>query len=71
MDIATLKARGLIRPVTAAPAQPDAFPYGLGVHGVHEVAETSYGHRAAATGFVLGMLHPTHLPDGVGDIEEQ
>jgi protein ImuA len=59
MDITTLKARGLIRPVTAASAQPDAFPYGLGVHGVHEVTETAYGHRAAATGFVLGMLRPT------------
>ncbi len=60
MNLATLKARGLIRPVTAAPAQPDAFPYGLGIHGVHEVAETAYGHRAAITGFVLGMLRPTH-----------
>ncbi|KJS26693.1 MAG: hypothetical protein VR75_06315 [Hyphomonadaceae bacterium BRH_c29] len=59
MDIATLKARGLIRPVTAAPAQPAAFPYGLGVGGVHEVAGEAYGHWAAATGFILAMVRPT------------
>ena len=58
MDLATLKARGLVRPVTAAPVQPAAFPYGLGVSGVHEVAEQAYGHRAAATGFVLAAARP-------------
>nr|WP_321361801.1 hypothetical protein [uncultured Hyphomonas sp.] len=59
MDLATLRSKGLIRPVTAAPAQPAAFPYGLGVHGVHEVAETAYGHWAAVTGFILAMTQPS------------
>ena len=58
MDIATLKAKGLIRPVTAAPVQPAAFPFGLGVSGVHEVAEEAYGHRAAGTGFILSAARP-------------
>ena len=58
MDIATLKSRGLIRPVTAAPVQPAAFPFGLGVSGVHEVAEEAYGHWAAVTGFVLATARP-------------
>ncbi|MCA8902604.1 MAG: hypothetical protein KDA53_15290 [Hyphomonas sp.] len=53
MSIATLKARGLLRTVQAAPSQPIAFPFGLGERGVHEVAEAAYGDRAAATGFVL------------------
>ena len=57
MNIATLKARGLIRPVTAAPTQPAAFPFGLGVSGVHEVAEEAYGQWAAITGFVLATVH--------------
>lgn len=58
MDIATLKAKGLIRPITAAPAQPVTFPYGLGTNGVHEVAEAAYGQRAAATGFALAVAQP-------------
>jgi protein ImuA len=53
MDIATLKTKGLLRAVSAAPASPAAFPFGLGVAGLHEVAEASYGDRAAVTGFVL------------------
>ena len=59
MNLATLRSKGLIRPVTAAPARPAAFPYGLGVHGVHEVAETAYGHWAAVTGFTLAMTQPS------------
>lgn len=58
MSIETLKARGLIGPVTAAPVQPAAFPFGLGLSGVHEVAEAGYGHWAAATGFVLATVQP-------------
>ena len=58
MDITTLKAKGLLRSVTAAPVQPAAFPYGLGVSGVHEVAEEAYGHWAAITGFVLSVARP-------------
>lgn len=58
MNIADLKAKGLIGPVTAAPAQLAAFPFGLGVSGVHEVAEEAYGHWAAITGFVLATARP-------------
>lgn len=59
MDLATLRSKGLIRPVTAAPAQPAAFPFGLGSDGVHEVAEAAYGHWAAVTGFTLATVQPT------------
>lgn len=58
MDLATLKAKGLIGPVRAAPEAEIAFPYGLGVSGLHEVAEAGYGDRAAATGFVLAAAKP-------------
>jgi protein ImuA len=53
MDITTLKTKGLLGTVTAAPAVAAAFPYGLGVSGLHEVAEAAYGDRGAITGFVL------------------
>jgi protein ImuA len=53
MDIAALKTKGLLGPLTAAPVMAAGFPYGLGVTGLHEVAEAAYGDRAAATGFVL------------------
>jgi protein ImuA len=56
MDIATLKNRGLLGPVTAAPAAPAAFPFGLGLAGLHEVAEAAYGDRAAVTGFALAAV---------------
>ena len=58
MNIATLKAKGLIRPMTAPPAQAADFPFGLGREGLHEVAEKTYGQRAAATGFVLAANRP-------------
>lgn len=59
MDIATLKAKGLIGPVRAVSAAGIVFPHGLGVSGLHEVAEAEYGDRAAATGFVLAAARPT------------
>jgi len=55
MDLATLKANGLVRAATAAPAVAASFPYGLGVSGLHEVAEADYGDRGAITGFVLAV----------------
>ncbi|MDP3458295.1 MAG: hypothetical protein Q8S09_03375 [Hyphomonas sp.] len=56
MDIATLRTKGLLRTVAAAPASPVAFPFGLGETGLHEVAEASYGDRAAVTGFLLATV---------------
>ena len=40
-----------LKPATKAP--PAAFPLGLGVEGVHEVCEASFGDMAALTGFAL------------------
>ncbi|MBY9068106.1 hypothetical protein K1X12_14435 [Hyphomonas sp. WL0036] len=53
MNLATLKSKGLIGPLSAPPAQETAFPFGLGQRGVHEIADAAYGDRAAATGFLL------------------
>lgn len=58
MDLATLKSKGIIGSLTAPPGQENTFPFGLGKHGLHEVAETAYGDRAAATGFVLTAARP-------------
>lgn len=58
MDLTTLRSKGLIRPLTATPAADVAFPYGLGVQGLHEVADGAYGDRAAATGFLLAAARP-------------
>lgn len=53
MDLATLISKGLVGPLTAPPPREAGFPYGLGRHGLHEIAETGYGDRAALTGFLL------------------
>lgn len=53
MDIATLRTKGLLGTIAAAPGAGVSFPFGLGVSGLHEVAEASYGDRAAVTGFLL------------------
>ncbi|MFN3910521.1 ImuA family protein [Hyphomonas sp.] len=58
MDIATLKTKGLLRAVAAAPAAAPGFPFGLGASGLHEVAEAAYGDRAAMTGFILAATRP-------------
>lgn len=58
MDLATLRSKGLIGTLTAPSAQAVTFPFGLGRHGLHEVAEADYGDRAAATGFVLTAARP-------------
>lgn len=75
MDLATLKAKGLIAPLTAPPLRETAFPYGLGRRGLHEVAEASYGDRAAATAFILtaspaarGVLLWISQAETVGDM---
>lgn len=60
MDLATLRSQGLIGPLTAPPVQAASFPYGLGRHGLHEVAEAAYGDRAAATGFILTAARGLH-----------
>jgi protein ImuA len=59
MDFATLKAKGLVRAVTAPPAAEAEFPFGLGRQGLHEIAEGAYGDRAAATGFLLAAIGET------------
>jgi len=56
MSLDVLKAKGLIRPVTAPPVVGEAFPFGFGEVGLHEVAEVAYGDRAASTGFLLGTM---------------
>ncbi len=56
MDIATLRTKGLLGTIAAAPGAPVLFPFGLGVTGLHEVAEASYGDRAAVTGFLLATV---------------
>lgn len=53
MDIATLKTKGLLGAIMAAPCSKAAFPFGLGLAGLHEVADAAYGDRAAACGFLL------------------
>ncbi|MGE6697263.1 ImuA family protein [Hyphomonas sp. NPDC076900] len=53
MDLATLISKGLVGPLTAPPAREAEFPFGLGRHGLHEIAEAAYGDRAATTGFLL------------------
>lgn len=81
MDLATLKAKGLVRPVRSIPAAGTTFPYGLGVSGLHEVAEAGYGDRAAATGFALAAARPaprgillwisqTHITQDLGFVPE-
>lgn len=56
MSLDVLRAKGLIRPVTAPPVAGAAFPFGLGEAGLHEVAEAAYGDRAASTGFLLTAM---------------
>ncbi len=56
MDFATLKAKGLVRTAMAPPAVRAEFPFGLGEPGLHEIAESAYGDRAAATGFLLAAI---------------
>lgn len=56
MSLDVLRAKGLIRPVTAPPVASAAFPFGLGEAGLHEVAEAAYGDRAAMTGFLLAAM---------------
>ena len=56
MSLDALRAKGLIRPVTAPPVADAGFPFGLGEAGLHEVAEAAYGDRAAMTGFVLAAM---------------
>ncbi|MBU4162939.1 MAG: hypothetical protein KKF36_02320 [Alphaproteobacteria bacterium] len=73
--------KGLLGPLTAAPEAPAGFPFGLGAVGLHEVAETAYGDRAAATGFVLAATRPaqagawlwvsqTRFADDLGQVPE-
>lgn len=59
MNLALLRSKGLIGPLNAPAARNATFPYGLGMEGLHEVLEESYGDRAAATGFVLTASKPT------------
>lgn len=59
MSLDVLKAKGLIRPVTAPPVAEAGFPFGLGEAGLHEVAEAAYGDRAAMTGFLLAAMRRT------------
>jgi len=56
MDFTTLKAKGLVRGMTALPSARAEFPFGLGQPGLHEIAEGAYGDRAAATGFLLAII---------------
>lgn len=68
MDLGTLKSKGLLGLLTAAPGLAAAFPFGLGAQGLHEVAEAEYGDRAAATAFVLAAGQTTGQPTGKGVI---
>tara|TARA_R110000782_G_scaffold118346_2_gene208898 strand:+ start:5145 stop:5900 length:756 start_codon:yes stop_codon:yes gene_type:complete len=53
MDLATLKAKGIVRAQTARPPVRAVFPFGLAQAGVHELAETRFGDMPALTGFAL------------------
>ena len=53
MDIATLKAKGIVRPLMAPFPIQAAFPFGMGTSGLHEIAEATHGDFPALTGFAL------------------
>jgi protein ImuA len=53
MDLATLKANGIVRTQTAHPPVRAVFPFGLSQTGVHELAEARFGDMPALTGFAL------------------
>lgn len=53
MDLATLKAKGIVRSLTAPLPLQAAFPFGLGGNGLHEIAEAAHGDFPALTGFAL------------------
>lgn len=56
MSLDHLRAKGLIRQMTAPPVVSAGFPFGLAEAGLHEVAEAAYGDRAASTGFLLTAM---------------
>jgi protein ImuA len=58
MNFETLLSKGLVRPAKASPVAGAGFPFGLGVSGLHELAEAGYGDRAAMTGFLLAAMRP-------------
>jgi protein ImuA len=53
MDIATLKAQGVVRAYPARTPMRAHFPFGLAQSGVHELAETCFGDMPALTGLAL------------------
>ena len=53
MDIATLKAKGIVRAHSARTPICARFPFGLAQAGVHELAEACFGDMPALTGFTL------------------
>lgn len=58
MSLDHLISRGLVHNLSKPPASASrsGFPFGLGVQGIHEIAETRHGDMAAAVGFVLAAL---------------
>lgn len=53
MDLATLKAKGIVRAHSARTPIRALFPFGLAQAGVHELAEARFGDMPALTGFAL------------------
>ncbi|WP_300382050.1 hypothetical protein, partial [Henriciella sp.] len=56
MDIASLKAKGLVWTHAKANASAGRFPYGLGQQGVHELIEARYGDMPTLAGFALTAM---------------
>lgn len=56
MELNELRTKGLLWNATAPSAAVVSFPFGFGQAGLHEVAEASYGDKAAGTGFLLSVL---------------
>jgi protein ImuA len=68
-SLSDLKARGWLAPALAPVPQPAAFPFGLGVSGVHEIVEVVFGDLAASTGFAMAAAPQT--PQSVVWIRER
>lgn len=54
--------KAVFRLTDPPPEEARPFPFGLGAEGLHEVCETTYGDKAAATGFALAAMVPRTGP---------